>query len=90
MIGGPKDGQIISIRKGVPFICVPVLQEPCTSVADSTGEPDTTFEEVTYQRRWMHDIDGNAYHVLVASGVTNPMQRLIAGYKPTNDSAGKE
>lgn len=88
-IGGPKDGQRITIAKGYPFICIPAPLDPCTSVADSTSEPSGEFEAAVYRREYLRDFDRAIVEVLVADGVKNPFQRLIAGYKPTNDSAGK-
>lgn len=90
MIGGPRDGQVMPVRDGIKAVNVPVFKTPCTSVADSTGEPDdATGDFVVYRREWLLDFDGTIVEVLVASGVNNPIQRLIAGYKPTTDSADK-
>lgn len=86
-IGGSADGKMISIHKGYPFITCPVPLEPCTSVADSTYEPGNTFEVELYRRESLRDFDGTIVDVLVADGVKNPIQRLIAGYKP--NSAGE-
>lgn len=83
------DGKVISVLKSMPFICVPAPLQRCTSVDDSTDKHDYIFKEVTYRRERMRDPDSTFIEVLVASGVTNPIQRLIAGYKPTNDSAGE-
>lgn len=90
MIGGPRDGQVMPVRDGIKSVNVPVFQTPCTSVADYTSEPeDTTVDMVVYRREWLRDFDGTIVEVLVASGVNNPIQRLIAGYKPKTDSAGE-
>lgn len=91
-IGGPKDGQVIPIRDGVPVIIVPMLPPPDSVALDYLATPprhDVIIEEVEYCRQRVTDFDGTIVEVLLASGVNNPIQRLIAGYKPTTDSAGK-
>lgn len=91
-IGGPNDGQIIPNSDRMPVICVPVLtRQSYVALCDVATPPDVNMEyEVTeYRREWLRDFDGTVVNVLVASGVNNPIQRLIAGYKPTNDSAGE-
>lgn len=89
MIGGPRDGQVMPVRDGQPFVRVPVMPAPWASLVDSCREPGETFDVVEYRREWLRDFDGTIVEVLVASGVNNPIQRLIAGYKPTTDSAGE-
>lgn len=91
-IGGPKDGKMMPIRHGVAVISVPVLSEPdCVALTDlvTPPRPDATIDVMEYRREWLRDFDGTIVEVLVASGVNNPIQRLITGYKPTTDSSGK-
>lgn len=90
MIGGPRDGQVMPVLDGIKAVHVPVFQTHCTSVADGPSEPqDTTGHMVVYRREWLRDFDGTIVDVLLASGVNNPIQRLIAGYKPKTDNAGE-
>ena len=91
-IGGPKDGQVMPIRHGVPVIAVPVLSEPdCVALTDlvTPPGPDATIDVMEYRREWLRDFDGTIYEVLLASGVTDPIRRLLVEYKPKNDSADK-
>lgn len=89
-IGGPKDGQMIPISDGVPFIRVPMLQPPYSVALDYLSTPpdhDVFIEVVEYRRQRVTDFDGTFVEMLLASGVNDPIQRLIAGYKPKTDSA---
>lgn len=88
-IGGPKDGKSIPVRDGVPVVRVQVLPPPY-SVMDYLSTPpdhEVIVEAVEYIRARVTDRDGTIVEMLLASGVNNPIQRLIAGYKPKNDSA---
>lgn len=91
-IGGPKDGQMIPVRDGMPLVSIPVISEPeCVALTDLATPPDTaaTFDVVEYRRQRVTDFDGTVVEMLLASGVNNPIQRLISGYKPKTDSAGE-
>lgn len=76
MIGGPGDGRTIDVLKAADQISVPM---------NCLGEMDAALMEcgkTIYVKRQTVDLDGTRVTVLLASGVTNPIQRLIAGYKP--------
>lgn len=91
-IGGPKDGQVIPVRDGMKLVSFPVISEPkCVALTYLATPPDhdVTIEVVEYRRQRVTDFDGTIVDVLLASGVNNPIQQLIVGYKPTTDSAGK-
>lgn len=87
-IGGPKDGQMVSIRHNVPYVEFPVLPD-WGKPLDELSARDVNFEVIRYRREWLRDFDGTIYEVLLASGVTDPIRRLLVEYKPKHDSAGK-
>lgn len=87
-IGGPKDGQMVSIRHNIPYVEF-AQQIGSVQLLEETSPRDVSMDIIRYRREWLREFDGTIVEVLVASGVNNPIQRLIAGYKPTTDSAGK-
>ena len=91
MIGGPKDGQRIDVAAGRDYIVMPFNEDFLSAARPISDEPPKLVElkEVIYRREWIRDFDGTMCSVLVADGSRSPIQRLIAGYNPTTDSAGR-
>lgn len=91
-IGGPLDGQARPVHCS-QRVCQAVELPPqdCVALDYSSAPPniETNVDVIQYRREWLRDFDGTIIEVMVAGGVNNPFQRLIAGYKPKHDSAGK-
>ncbi|MBM5460272.1 hypothetical protein H8F21_22160 [Pseudomonas sp. P66] len=81
LIGGPCDGQRMSVMAGIPTVqvCVPV--EPAAFLGDiSAPNVARTASHPVYHRHPMHSSSGFVGSVYVAEGV-DPLPALIAGYR---------
>ena len=87
-IGGPKDGQVVIIRHNIPYVEF-AQQIGDVQLLEETSPRDVSMDIIRYRREWLRDFDGTIYEVLLASGVTDPIRRLLVEYKPKTDSAGK-
>lgn len=81
-IGGPKDGLMMDVRDRQPDVRVVIPGVALPLDDEGAHAVNTVDAVVVYRREWLRDFDGTIVEVLVASGVNNPLQRLIAGYKP--------
>lgn len=83
MIGGPWDRRLSQVE---PWCnCVEVTERepmPLTPVSEWPKEPQKVeFKAVLYRRERLIDCDGQAYCVMVAEGVKDPIKHLIYGYR---------
>ncbi|WP_443692644.1 hypothetical protein [Pseudomonas sp.] len=77
LIGGPKDGEWMSVMEGMPSIRVAVMPKMISRIHDPVHEE--TFEIIEYRRVQM---SGDKFRgcVYVLDGV-EPMSALINGYR---------
>lgn len=87
-IGGPKDGQMVSIRHNIPYVEF-AQSLGAVQLLEETSPRDVSMDIIRYRREWLRDFDGTIYEVLLASGVTDPIRRLLVEYKPKTESAGE-
>lgn len=84
LIGGPRDGQWVSVTKGIPSIRM--AQLPVNTSYLGYGEALTAhvaeLKDVTYDRYPMMSSHGLKTAVYVYGGI-DPLLALINGYKPS-------
>ena len=88
-VGGPKDGQVLSARAGIPVVCVRFKNPGYIGInLEDVINYDQlrnikTVEEVTYSVYTIgYDPDGTPIEILLCdddSGVS-PIRRLVDGY----------
>ncbi|SET76651.1 hypothetical protein [Pseudomonas graminis] len=87
LIGGPKDGERVSVEAGIPHLRFVQMQPPPVSYRDNANpDQDQTIDEVIYRRHPVQSAHGLKTAVFVFGDI-DPLAALIDGYRP---AAGRE
>ena len=83
LIGGPKDGERVSVEAGTPHLRFVQMQPSPTSYRDNASpDQDQTIDEVIYRRHPVQSSQGIDTAVFVY-GEIDPLAALIDGYRPS-------
>lgn len=81
LIGGPRDGEWMSVEAGIPHLRLLQMQAPPVSYRDNARpDKDQTIDEVIYRRHPVQSEQGLKTAVFVFGDI-DPLAALIDGYR---------
>lgn len=75
-VGGPADGKMVAITKGVKYLRIPVLP-PVQWTDESEPLPEAYFREVIYTRQKLHDGLKTHYVLFAPDGDETLIEHLL-------------